>query len=142
MKAEQDGAADVIVQEEVSGAKGSGTDVVARQNDAGVEVCRRKGGWDVGASEETAVAALPQFLQPSSVVAAVWGDVAPLALPHLPSFCWHSHPCCGVRALPCWKPRSHLLWLGLVSVPWAPGVTAGAPAWAQMRRWRRVVSDG
>lgn len=98
-------------------------------------------GWDVGASEETAVAALPQFLQPSRV-AAVWGDVAPLALPRLPSFCWHSHPCCGVRALPGWKPRSHLLWLGRVSVPWAPGVTAGAPAWAQRRRWRRTVSDG
>lgn len=99
-------------------------------------------GWDVGASEETAVAALPQVLQPSSVVAAARGDVAPLALPRLPSFCWHSHPCCGVRALPGWKPRSHLLWLGRVSVPWAPGVTAGAPAWAQRRRWRRTVSDG
>lgn len=42
-KSEQDGAADVTVQEEVSGAKGSGTDVVARQNNAGVEVCCREG---------------------------------------------------------------------------------------------------
>lgn len=48
-------------------------------------------GLDLGASEETSVAALPQFLQSNSVVAAVQGDVAPLAQPRLPSAGIHIH---------------------------------------------------